>query len=85
MIGYYQVTYLKAVVVKVGVLKYISSVRKLRKISQKLSVRRSEWVKNTFQFTDDFIKNYNEDSNTRYFLDRGGQYQKKKKKTLKSQ
>ena len=46
-------------------------------MSQKLSVRGSETVKNTSQFTGDFIKNYNEDSNTRYCLKLGVQYPKK--------
>ena len=47
------------------------------KMSRKLSVRGSESVKNTSQFRDDFIKNYNEDSNTRYCLELGVQYPKK--------
>ena len=46
-------------------------------MSQKLSVRGSESVKNTSQFRDDFIKNYNQDSNTRYSLELGVQYPKK--------
>ena len=27
---------------------------------QKLSVNNFEWIKNTYQFNEDFIKNYNE-------------------------
>ena len=46
-------------------------------MSQKLSVRGSDSVKNTSQFRDDFIKNYNEDSNTRNCLELGVQYPKK--------
>ena len=38
-------------------------------MSQKLSVHGSESVKNTSQFRNDFIKNYNEDSNTRNCLE----------------
>ena len=46
-------------------------------MSQRLSVRGSESVKNTSQLRDDLIKNYNQDSNTRYSLELGGQYPKK--------
>ena len=46
-------------------------------MSQKLLVRGSESVKNTSQVRDDFIKNYNEDSNTRYCLELGVQYPEK--------
>ena len=29
-------------------------------MSQKLPINNFEWIKDTFQFTEDFIKNYNE-------------------------
>ena len=29
-------------------------------MSQKLSVNNFEWIKDTYQFNEDFIKNYNE-------------------------
>ena len=35
------------------------------------------WVKDLSQFKEDFIKNYDEDSNKRYFLDVAVEYQKK--------
>ena len=31
-------------------------------MSQKLPVNNFKWIKNTCQFNDDFIKNYNEES-----------------------
>ena len=37
--------------------------------SQKLSVNNFEWIENYFQFNEDFIKNYNEQSNERCFLE----------------
>ena len=36
--------------------------------SQKLPVNNSEWIKDTSQFNEDFIKNYNEESDEVYFL-----------------
>ena len=38
-------------------------------MSQKLSVNSFEWIKDTFQFNGDFIKNYNEESDEGYFLE----------------
>ena len=38
-------------------------------MSQKLLVNNFEWVKDTPQFNEDFIKNYNEESNDGYFLE----------------
>ena len=39
-------------------------------ISQKLSVNNCEWIKDTFQFNEDFIKkNYIEESYEGYFLE----------------
>ena len=37
--------------------------------SQKIPVNSFEWIKNTSQFNEDFIKNYNEESDEEYFLD----------------
>ena len=37
-------------------------------MSQKLPVNDFEWKKDTFQFNENFIKSYNEDSNEGYFL-----------------
>ena len=38
-------------------------------ISQKFPVNNFKWIKDTSQFNDDFIKNYNEKSHKRYFLE----------------
>ena len=38
-------------------------------MSQKLPVNNFEWIKDTFQFNEDFIKNYNEESDKGYFLE----------------
>ena len=38
-------------------------------MSQKLPVIKFEWYKDTSQFNEDFIKNYNEESNKGYFLE----------------
>ena len=38
-------------------------------ISQKSPVNNFKWIKNTSQFNDDFIENYNEKSDKRYFLE----------------
>ena len=37
-------------------------------MSQKLPVNSFEWIKDTFQFNKDFIRNYNEESDKGYFL-----------------
>ena len=37
-------------------------------MSQKLPGGSFKWVENASQFTEDFIKSYNEDSNIWYFL-----------------
>ena len=37
-------------------------------MSQKLPVNNPEWIEETSQFNEDFIKNYNEESDERYFL-----------------
>ena len=46
-------------------------------MSQKLPVAGFKWVKNTLQFSKDFIGNYNEDSDERYFLELDVQYPEK--------
>ena len=38
-------------------------------MSQKLPVNNFEWMKDTSQFNEDFIKNYNEESDEGYFLE----------------
>ena len=35
----------------------------------KLPVNNFEWIEQTFQFNEDFIKNYNEESDEGYFLE----------------
>ena len=35
---------------------------------QKLPVNNFQWIEDTSQFNEDFIKNYNEESDERYFL-----------------
>ena len=37
-------------------------------MSQKLPVNNFEWIKDTSQFNEDFIKNYNEESYEGYFV-----------------
>ena len=41
---------------------------------QKLPVNNFEWIKDTSQFNEDFIKNYNEESDKGYFLEVDVQY-----------
>ena len=41
---------------------------------QKLPVNNFEWIEDTSQFNEDFIKNYNEESNEGYFLKVDVQY-----------
>ena len=36
---------------------------------QKLPVNNFEWIKDTSQFNEHFIKNYNEESDERYFVE----------------
>ena len=42
-----------------------------------LPVNKSEWIEDTYQFNEDFIKNYNEESNEGYFLQADIQYPEK--------
>ena len=37
-------------------------------MSQKLPVNNFEWIQDTSQFNEDFIKNYNEESDERYLM-----------------
>ena len=46
-------------------------------MSQKLSVNNFEWMKDTSQFNEDFIKNYDEESDEGYFLEVDIQYLEK--------
>ena len=46
-------------------------------MSQKLPVNKFEWIKYTSQFNEDFIKNYNEESDEGYFLEVHVQYLEK--------
>ena len=46
-------------------------------MSQKLPVINFEWVAGTSQFNEDFIKNYNEESDEGYFLEVDVQYPEK--------
>ena len=38
-------------------------------MSQKLPIKSFEWIKNTSQFNEDFLKDYHEESNLGYFLE----------------
>ena len=38
-------------------------------MSQKLSVNKFEWIEDISQFNEDFIKNYNKESDEVYFLE----------------
>ena len=38
-------------------------------MSQKLPLNNFEWIKDTSQVNEDFIRNYNEESNEGYFLE----------------
>ena len=46
-------------------------------MSQKFSLNNFEWIKDTSQFNEDFIKNYNEESDEGYFLEVDVQYLEK--------
>ena len=46
-------------------------------MSRKLLVNNFEWIKDTFQFTEDFMKIYNEESDEGYFLEVDAQYLEK--------
>ena len=44
---------------------------------QRLPVNNFEWIKDTSQFIEDFVKNYNEESDEEYFLEVDVQYLEK--------
>ena len=44
---------------------------------QKLPINNFEWIKDTSQFNEDFMKNYNEESDEGYFLEVDVQYLEK--------
>ena len=46
-------------------------------MSQKLLVNGFKWLEETFQFNEDFIENYNEESGEEYFLKVDVQYPEK--------
>ena len=46
-------------------------------MSQKLLVHNFEWIKDTSQFNEDFIKNFNEKSGEGYFFEVDPQYPEK--------
>ena len=46
-------------------------------MSQNLPVNNLEWIKDTSQFNEDFIKNYNKDNDEGYFLKIDVQYLEK--------
>ena len=46
-------------------------------MSQKLPVNKFEWIEDTSQFNEDFLKNYNEESDEGYFLEADVQYHEK--------
>ena len=43
---------------------------------EKFSVNNFAWIKDTSKFNEDFIKNYNKESDERYFLEVDVQYPK---------
>ena len=45
-------------------------------MSQKLPVNSFKWVKNLWRFNEDFIKKYDENSNTGYFIEVDAEYSK---------
>ena len=44
---------------------------------QKLSVNKFKWIKDTSQFNENLVKNYNEQSNEGYFLEVDNQHPEK--------
>ena len=46
-------------------------------VGQQLPVNNFEWIKDTSQFNEDFIKSYNEESDEGYFLEVDVQYPEK--------
>ena len=46
-------------------------------MSQKPSINNFEWIKDTSEFNEDFMKNYNKESDEGYFLEVDVQYLEK--------
>ena len=46
-------------------------------MSQKPPLNKCEWIEDTSQFNEDFIKNHSKESDDRYFLEVDVQYPKK--------
>ena len=46
-------------------------------ILQKLLVNNFEWIKDTYQFNEDFIKNHNDEGDKGYFIEVDVQYSEK--------
>ena len=46
-------------------------------MSQRLPVNKFQWIKDTFQFNEDYLTNYNEESDEGYFLEVDVQYPEK--------
>ena len=46
-------------------------------MSQTFPVNNFEWIKDTFEFNEDFIKNYNEENDEGYFVEVDVQYLEK--------
>ena len=46
-------------------------------MSPKIPVKKFEWIEKAFQFNEDFIKNFNEKSDERYFLEFDARYPEK--------
>ena len=43
-------------------------------MSQKLPVNNFDWIKDIYQFNEDFIKNYNKETDDEYFFEVDVQY-----------
>ena len=56
---------------KIKKLSYLQYVYNLYgwAMSNKLPVNNFEWIKDTSQFNEDFLKNYNEESDKGYFIE----------------
>ena len=46
-------------------------------MSQKLQINGFKWIEDTSQFNEDFIRNYNEESDEGYFFENDVQYPEK--------
>ena len=62
---------------KLYILTDISILLLQKPVLQKLPVNNLKWIKNIFQFNEDFIENYNEERDEGYFLEVDVQYLKK--------